>query len=65
MTAVPNINTAIKQHCPKDAIAVLVSGDDELLGKQVFKLLNAVYQSTNPGLAYTNHFYGKLHDKDF
>jgi glycosyltransferase involved in cell wall biosynthesis len=65
MTAVPNINNAIKKHCSKESIAVLVSGDDELLGKLVFKVLNVVYQSKQPGVAYTNHFYGKLHDNDF
>lgn len=65
MTAVPNINGAIKKHCGKDSIAVLVSGDDELLGKLVFKVLNVVYQSKQPGVAYTNHFYGKLHEGDF
>ena len=44
---------------------MLISGDDELLGKMVFKVLNAVYKKKNPGVAYTNNFYGKLHDKDF
>jgi len=65
MTAVPNIYNAIKNHCSKDAIALLISGDDELLGKMVFKVLNVVYQNKNPGVAYTNHFYGKLHENDF
>lgn len=65
MTAVPNINMAIKKHCSRDSIAVLVSGDDELLGKMVFKILNVVYQTKQPGVAYTNHFFGKLHENDF
>jgi len=52
---------AIRTHCGKDDVALLVSGDDELLGRKVFKLLNAVYQSKKPGMAYTNHFFGKLH----
>jgi len=30
------------------------------LGKKVFKLLNAVYQTRKPGVAYTNHFYGNV-----
>lgn len=65
LSAVPNINNAIKNYCDKDDIAVLVSGDDELLGKLVFKVLNVVYQTKKPGVAYTNHFYGKLHENDF
>jgi hypothetical protein len=56
---------AIRTHCGKDDVALLVSGDDELLGRKVFKLLNAVYQSKKPGMAYTNHFFGKLHENDF
>ena len=65
MTAVPNINTAIRNHCQPDGIAVIVSGDDELLGRMVFKLLNSVYHTKKPGVAYTNHFYGDLHNSDF
>lgn len=65
MTAVPNINTAIRTHCEPDDIAVLISGDDEILGKLVFQILNAVYQTKKPAMAYTNHFYGKLHENDF
>jgi glycosyltransferase involved in cell wall biosynthesis len=65
LSAVPNIYNAIKNYCSKDDIAVLVSGDDELLGKLVFKILNVVYQTKKPGVVYTNHFYGKLHENDF
>lgn len=65
MTAVPNVYNAIKDYCGKNDVAVLVSGDDQLLGKLVFKILNVVYQTKKPGVAYTNHFYGKLHENDF
>lgn len=58
MTALPNINRAIKYHCDRDDIAVLVGGDDELLGKQVFKLINSVYTQKDVSIVYTNHFYG-------
>lgn len=61
LSAVPNINKAIKNYCSKEDIVVLVGGDDELLGKLVFKIINVIYQAKKPGLAYTNHFYGKLH----
>lgn len=33
---------------------MIVDGDDELLGKQVFKFFNAVFQSKKLWLAYTN-----------
>lgn len=58
--AVYNINYAIKKHCNKEDIAVLVSGDDELLGKKVFRVLNVVYQSKKAAVVYTNHFYGNV-----
>lgn len=65
MTAVPNIYNAIKYYCNKQDIAILVSGDDELLGKRTFQVINAIYQTKKPGIAYTNHFFGKLHQNDF
>jgi len=34
-----------------------IDGDDELIGNNVFKLFNAIYQSKNPGIAYSNHIY--------
>jgi hypothetical protein len=33
---------------------VVVDGDDELLGRQVFKLFNAQFQSKGYWLAYSN-----------
>ena len=56
MTAIPNIHRAITTQCGKDDIAIIVSGDDELLGRLVFKVINVVYQTKKPGVAYTNHF---------
>jgi hypothetical protein len=32
---------------------VLVDGDDALIGRQVFSLLNAFYQREKPALVYT------------
>ena len=65
ISAVPNINMAIKQHCHQDDIAVIVNGDDELLGKKVFQVVNAIYQRHHPGVAYTNHIHGHLDKQDF
>jgi glycosyltransferase involved in cell wall biosynthesis len=64
-TAIPNIYDATINYCALEDIAVIVSGDDELLGKQVFKIINAIYQSKKPAVAYTNHFFGKLNEGDF
>ena len=65
MTAIPNIHRAITTQCGKDDIAIIVSGDDELLGRLVFKVINVVYQTKKPGVAYTNHFFGDLHNNNF
>ena len=64
-SAIPNVYDAVLNYCGPEDIVLIVSGDDELLGKQVFKVINAVYQTKNPAVAYTNHFFGKLNDNDF
>ena len=51
-----NIRQAILEHCVEDSIVVLVDGDDELVGRYVFSLLNAAYQSSNYWIVYTNYF---------
>lgn len=40
-----NLRTAAMEHCQSDEIFLVVDGDDELLGTQVFKVFNAVFQS--------------------
>ena len=42
------------KYCCEDSILVIVDGDDELLGRNFLKTLNAVYQKTNSGVVYTN-----------
>ena len=44
MYAAYNIHYAISNYCQRDDVAVLVDGDDELLGTQVFKLINHAYE---------------------
>jgi hypothetical protein len=39
-----NIVNAAFTYCNNNSIQVLVDGDDQLIGKQVFKLINAQYQ---------------------
>lgn len=33
---------------------IIVDGDDQLVGKQVFKLFNSVFQKENVWFAYSN-----------
>ncbi len=39
-----NIHMAAHNHCKPGEIMILLDGDDVLIGRQVFSLLNAVYQ---------------------
>lgn len=45
---------AIRNHCSKKKITMLIDGDDELLGHQVFRLLNTFYRRFNANLVYSN-----------
>lgn len=38
--------------CAKDSIHVVIDGDDKLIGKQVFKFVNAQYQANDIWLMY-------------
>ena len=42
--AMPNLRMAARKHCKPEEIFMIVDGDDELLGRQVLKLFNAVFQ---------------------
>jgi glycosyltransferase involved in cell wall biosynthesis len=53
MTAVPNIHMAITKHCKPNEIGFFVDGDDELVGRKVFKVFNAIYQSKKAAVAYS------------
>jgi hypothetical protein len=50
----PNLRTAAQQYCRPSDIYLIVDGDDELLGRQVLKLFNAVFQSTKAWFVYSN-----------
>ena len=50
----PNILSAAKDFCRPSDILVVVDGDDELIGRQVLKLLNSVFQKDNVWFMYTN-----------
>lgn len=42
--AMPNLRIAAKKYCKPEEIFLIVDGDDELLGRQVLKLFNSVFQ---------------------
>lgn len=54
-TAMENLYSAITKHCSEDSIVINLDGDDELIGKNVFKIFNANYQRTNMGVIYSNY----------
>ena len=56
VTAVPNIHKAITQYCHPDEIGFFVDGDDELVGREAFRIFNAVYQDKQPAVAYSVAF---------
>ena len=54
-----SIRNASKNYCKGEDIIVVVDGDDELLGRQVLKLFNAVFQEKGVWYMYTN-FLGSI-----
>lgn len=50
----PNLRMAAIDYCKPEDIYIIADGDDELLGKQVFKLFNAVFQKERAWFVYTN-----------
>lgn len=54
MGTVFNIHQAITKYCVPDDIVLLLDGDDELLGVNVFKVFNSVYSTLDVEVAYSN-----------
>lgn len=50
----PNIYHTATNLCKSYQLFVIVDGDDELIGKQVFKLFNAIFQMKDVWLVYSN-----------
>jgi sulfur relay (sulfurtransferase) DsrF/TusC family protein len=48
-----NIINAAFNYCKKDSIQLIVDGDDQLIGKQVLKMINAQYQKHDLWVMYT------------
>ena len=56
-----NIYYAVHKYCDYNQILMILDGDDQLLGQQVFKMFNAIYQKEKIYLVYTQHltYYNK------
>lgn len=50
----PNLHKAIHQFCQPYELLLIVDGDDELVGKQILKFFNAIFQTYDIWLAYSN-----------
>lgn len=57
--SVNNIRNASRNFCKPEDILIIIDGDDELLGRQVLKLFNSVFQSKGIWYMYTN-FLGSI-----
>lgn len=53
-TAVENIYYTIHKYCDYNQISYIIDGDDEIIGTQVFKLFNALYQEQKMYVLYSN-----------
>jgi hypothetical protein len=52
-----NIHHAIHNLCSTEEVAVIVDGDDELIGFNTLAVLNSVYRAEKLGLVYSNFYY--------
>ena len=57
MKGAHNIYVAGNNYCKPGEIMVLVDGDDMIIGRQVFALLNAYYQQNKPAIVYTQFLF--------
>lgn len=48
-----NILNSAFNFCSKDSIQIIIDGNDQLIGKQVFKAINAQYQAHDLWVLYT------------
>jgi len=54
MKAMHNLRKAALEYCQPHEIFLIVDGDDELVGRQVLKLFNSVFQKTGAWFVYSN-----------
>ena len=50
----PNLHWAAHKFCKPYEIFMIVDGDDELVGRQVFKHFNAIFSTQDVWVVYTN-----------
>lgn len=50
----PNLRNAAQNYCKPQEIFMIVDGDDKLIGRQVLKLYNAVFQQKKLWFVYSN-----------
>ena len=50
-----NVYEMVHSSCHSEQILLILDGDDQLLGTQVLKILNAVYQKGKYYMVYSNH----------
>lgn len=55
-SALPNIYYAVHKYCDYNQIFYILDGDDEIVGTQVFKLYNSLYQQKKSYVLYSSHF---------
>lgn len=60
--AMPNIHWAAHEACRPHELFLILDGDDELLGRQVLRFFNYVFQTKDVWVAYSNYMFdtGKL-----
>lgn len=44
MRAMPNLRRAAKEFCKPFEIFMIIDGDDEIIGRQILKLYNSIFQ---------------------
>jgi len=52
----PNIYYALHKYCDYNQIFYILDGDDEIVGTQVLKLYNTLYQEKKIYVLYSAHF---------
>lgn len=53
INALGNINFWVKKYCKNQDIVVIANADDKLIGRQILKILNSVYESPNIWYVYS------------
>lgn len=55
LMAMESIRKTVNSYCKKWEITIIVDGDDQIIGRHVFKLINGMFQKYDVWITYTNH----------